>query len=46
MAKITLKNAQTIKDAFEDFIFYKNTQGLSKSRMIITGQRKKSSHSS
>jgi hypothetical protein len=28
MAKITLKNTQTIEDAFEDFIFYKNTQGV------------------
>ena len=34
MAKITLKNTQTIEDAFEDFIFYKNTQGLTEKTII------------
>ena len=34
MAKITLKNAQTIEDAFEDFIFYKNTQGVTEKTII------------
>ena len=34
MAQITLKNAQTIEDAFEDFIFYKNTQGVTEKTII------------
>ena len=34
MAKITLKNAQTIEDAFEDFIFYKNTQDVTEKTII------------
>ncbi len=34
MAKITLNNAQTVEEAFEDFIFYKNTQGVTEKTII------------